>query len=176
MTVESTWRFLFAARLAAIPLWRAIPLAGDLPFLKGFSLWTNQSERVYFYWPPGPNPVVTISTRVGPGSRLTLGLRPWVLCSVSIRHRNFELGYYCIHNAPLAIRYPPDIRPRPLPGLILSIIICHMSLTMALTNQIDGWTLWDSAISHVLLNFGPELASPALNQLIRAMWDCKSPP
>ena len=30
---------------------------------------------VYFYWPPGPNPVVTISTRVGPGSRL-LGHRP----------------------------------------------------------------------------------------------------
>ena len=59
MTVESTWRFLFAARLAAIPLWRAIPLVGYLPFLKGFSLWTNQSERVYFYWPPGPNPVVT---------------------------------------------------------------------------------------------------------------------
>ena len=56
------------------------------------------------------------------------------------------------------------------------VIICHMSVTMALTNQIDGWTLRDSAISHVLLNFGPELASPALNQLIRAMWDCKSPP
>ena len=62
--------FLFGARLAAIPLWRAIPLVGDLPFLKGFSLWTNQSECVYFYWPPGPKPVVTISTRVGPGSRL----------------------------------------------------------------------------------------------------------
>ena len=29
-----------------------------------------QSERVNFYWPHGPNPVVTISTRVGPGSRL----------------------------------------------------------------------------------------------------------
>ena len=26
------------------------------------------------------------------------------------------------HNAPLAIRYPPDIRPRPLPGLIFSNI------------------------------------------------------
>ena len=51
-----------------------------------------------------------------------------------------------------------------------------MSVTMALTNQIDGWTLRDSAISHVPLNFGPELASPALNQLIRAMWDYKSPP
>ena len=51
-------------------LWRAIPRVGELPFLKGFSLWTDQSERVYFYWPPGPNPVVTISTRVGPGSRL----------------------------------------------------------------------------------------------------------
>ena len=46
------------------------PSGGELPFLKGFSLWTDQSERVYFYWPPGPNPVVTISTRVGPGSRL----------------------------------------------------------------------------------------------------------
>ena len=51
--------FFFAARLAVIPLWRAIPLVGYLPFWKGFSLWTNQSERVYFYWPPGPNPVVT---------------------------------------------------------------------------------------------------------------------
>ena len=54
-----------------------------------------------------------------------------------------------------------------------------MSVTMhsdALTNQIDGWSLRDSAISHVPLNFGPELSSPALNQLIRAMWDCKSPP
>ena len=60
--------------------------------------------------------------------------------------------------------------------MIKYVIICHMSVTMALTNQIDGWTLRDSAISHVLLNFGPELASPALNQLIRAMWDCKSPP
>ena len=47
---------------------------------------------------------------------------------------------------------------------------------MALTNQIDGWTLRDSAILHVPFNFGLELASPALNQLIRAMWDCKSPP
>ena len=26
------------------------------------------------------------------------------------------------YNAPLAIRYPPDIRPRPLPGLIFSNI------------------------------------------------------
>ena len=51
-----------------------------------------------------------------------------------------------------------------------------MSETMTLTNQIDGWTLRDSAISHVPLNFGPDLASPVLNQLIRAMWDCKSPP
>ena len=51
-----------------------------------------------------------------------------------------------------------------------------MSVTMALTNQIDGWTFRDSAISHVPLNFGPELASPALNQLIRAIWGCKSPP
>ena len=58
----------------------------------------------------------------------------------------------------------------------LIVIICHMSVTMALTNQIDGWTLRDSAISHVPLCFGPELASPALNQPIRAMWDCKSPP
>ena len=71
MTVESTWRFLLVARQAAtLGLWHAIPRVGELPFLKGFSLWTNQSERVYFYWPPGPNPVVTISTRVGPGSRL----------------------------------------------------------------------------------------------------------
>ena len=70
----STWRFLLVARLAATTgLWRAIPRGGgggELPFLKGFSLWTDQSERVYFYWPPGPNPVVTMSTRVGPSSRL----------------------------------------------------------------------------------------------------------
>ena len=68
----STWRFILVARHAAtLGLWRAIPRVGELPFLKGFSLWTDQSERVYFYWPPGPNPVVAISTRVGPGSRLT---------------------------------------------------------------------------------------------------------
>ena len=30
-------------------------------------------------------------------------------------------------------------------------IICHMSVTMTLTNQIDGWTLRDSAISHYTL-------------------------
>ena len=41
------------------------PSGGGLPFLKGFSLWTNQSKRVYFYWrrPPGPNPVVTMSKK-----------------------------------------------------------------------------------------------------------------
>ena len=43
----STWRFLLVARHAAtLGLWRAIPWAGELPFLKGFSLWTNQSKRV----------------------------------------------------------------------------------------------------------------------------------
>ena len=73
----STWSFLLVARHAAtLRLWRANPWVGELPFLKGFSLWTDQSERVYFYWPPGPNPVVTISTRVGPGSRLTFGVSP----------------------------------------------------------------------------------------------------
>ena len=37
----------------------------------GWQLWRrNGYICVYFYWPPGPNPVVTISTRVGPGSRL----------------------------------------------------------------------------------------------------------
>ena len=37
----------------------------------GSQLWKrNGYICVYFYWPPGPNPVVTISTRVGPGSRL----------------------------------------------------------------------------------------------------------
>ena len=72
----STWLFLLVARHAAtLGLWRAIPRVGELPFLKGFSLWTDQSERVYFYWPPGPNPVVTISTRVGPGSRLGIKLK-----------------------------------------------------------------------------------------------------
>ena len=58
------------------PLWGCgAPLAilGGLPFLKKFSLLMNQSERVYFYWPPRPNPVVTMSTRVGPGSRLQSG-------------------------------------------------------------------------------------------------------
>ena len=43
----STWRFLLVARHAAtLGLWRVIPRVGELPFLKGFSLWTNQSERV----------------------------------------------------------------------------------------------------------------------------------
>ena len=54
-------------------------------------------------------------------------------------------------------------------------VICHVSVTMALTNQIDGRT-WDSAISHVPLTFEPELALPAPNQLIQAMRYCKSPP
>ena len=44
-------------------------------------------------------------------------------------------------------------------------IVCHVSVTMAQTNQIDRRTLRDSAISHVLLTVGPELALPALNQL-----------
>ena len=35
MTVESTWRFLFAARLAAIPLWRAIPLVWGSSLFEG---------------------------------------------------------------------------------------------------------------------------------------------
>ena len=67
------WRIdvAFSSGCTSRRTWRAIPRVGELPFLKGFSLWTDQSERVYFYWPPGPNPVVTISTRVGPGSRLT---------------------------------------------------------------------------------------------------------
>ena len=84
MTVESTWRFLLVARQAAtLGLWHAIPRVGELPFLKGFSLWTNQSERVYFYWPPGPNPVVTISTRVGPGSRLlVVPIHPPIISSM----------------------------------------------------------------------------------------------
>ena len=41
---------------------------------------------------------------------------PRSVLQISDRH----LGRYPIHNAPLAIRYPPDIRPRPLPGLIFS--------------------------------------------------------
>ena len=57
----------------SLGLWRTILRVGKPPFLKGFSLWTSQSERVCFYWPPGPNPVVTISTRVGPCSRLSDG-------------------------------------------------------------------------------------------------------
>ena len=37
----------------------------------GWQLWKrNGYICVYFNWPPGPNPVVAISTRVGPGSRL----------------------------------------------------------------------------------------------------------
>ena len=40
----------------------------------GWQLWKrNGYICVYFYWPPGPNPVVTISRRVGPGSRLAEG-------------------------------------------------------------------------------------------------------
>ena len=39
---------------------------------------------------------------------------------------------------------------------------------MAQTNEVDGRTLRDSAISHVPLTFGPELALPAPNRLIRA--------
>ena len=44
----------------------------------GWQLWKrNGYICVYFNWPPGPNPVVAISTRVGPGSRLLrLGASP----------------------------------------------------------------------------------------------------
>ena len=52
-------------------------------------------------------------------------------------------------------------------------IVCHVSVTMAQTNQIDRRTLRDYAISHVLLTVGPELALPALNQLIRAKFPPK---
>ena len=52
-------------------------------------------------------------------------------------------------------------------------IVCHVSVTMAQTNQIDRRTLRDSAISHVLLTVGPELALPALYQLIRAKFPPK---
>ena len=51
----STWRFLLVARQAAtLGLWRTIPRVGELPFLKGFSFWTDQSERVYFLLAPRP--------------------------------------------------------------------------------------------------------------------------
>ena len=54
-----------------------------------------------------------------------------LLDSIEIPHAesNHHLGVtltstlsWSEHNAPLAIRYPPDIRPRPLPGLIFSNI------------------------------------------------------
>ena len=47
----------------------------------------------------------------------------WFLCrwigQWAVKHNVKNLILY---NAPLAIRYPPDIRPRPLPGLIFSNI------------------------------------------------------
>ena len=51
------------------------------------------------------------------------------------------------------------------------LIIRHVSVTMALTNKIDGRKLRDSVISKVPSNFGPELEWPAPNhdQLIGAM-------
>ena len=57
-----------------------------------------------------------------------------------------------------------------------SLIIWHVSVTMAQTNRIDGRMQRDSANSHVPLAFGPELALPAPNQLIWAMRHCKFPP
>ena len=55
----------------------------------GCQLWKrNGYICVYFYWPPGANPVVTISTRVGPGSRLEEG---WESTVDSISYvRNFD--------------------------------------------------------------------------------------
>ena len=51
----------------------------------GWQLWKrNGYICVYFYWPPGPNPVVTISTRVGPGSRLPPGPNPVVTISTRV--------------------------------------------------------------------------------------------
>ena len=49
-----------------------------------------------------------------------LGVRLWFASFSSLRNVN-KLSVI-VHNAPLAIRYPPDIRPRPLPGLIFSNI------------------------------------------------------
>ena len=37
-------------------------------------------------------------------------------------HRSIVNPPLLVYNAPLAVRYPPDIRPRPLPGLIFSNI------------------------------------------------------
>ena len=64
----------------------------------GWQLWKrNGYICVYFNWPPGPNPVVAISTRVGPGSRLVMQVTllavlcldeilycPLLLCTVEI--------------------------------------------------------------------------------------------
>ena len=42
--------------------------------------------------------------------------------SLGIEFRSASSKVLPEHNAPLDIRYPPDIRPRPLPGLIFSNI------------------------------------------------------
>ena len=42
--------------------------------------------------------------------------------------------------------------------MVTGFILCHVLVSMARTNQIDGRTLRDSAISHVPLNFGPEVS------------------
>ena len=94
----------------SLGLWRAIPRVGELPFLKGFSLWTDQSERVYFYWPPGPNPVVTISTRVGPGhgSRLLSAHT----CPVPRVHKNKSMQHHTLRSgtAEFQVTWPPKLR------------------------------------------------------------------
>ena len=59
--------------------------------------------------------------------------------------------------------------------VLLFYPMSHVSKAVAQTNQIDGRTLRDSAISHVPLTFRPELALPSPNQLILAMRYCNFP-
>ena len=85
-----------------------------------FCVTQNQKTSV-FRWVFSTNPgaLCWISSSVAgliPGERTSA--TPRSALQISDRH----LGRYPIHNAPLAIRYPPDIRPRPLPGLIFSNI------------------------------------------------------
>ena len=57
---------------------------------------------------------------------------------------------------------------------IFTIVICHVSVTVAWTNQIDARTLRDSVISHVPFTLVQNLASTELTDSSYA--DCKSPP
>ena len=69
----------------------------------GSQLWKrNGYICAYFYWPPSPNPVVTISTRVGPGSRLARGVNVCLVlptCNQFINNFLFVCSFFSLFSS-----------------------------------------------------------------------------